>query len=439
MTNAAEADRSMVYAAAFLENWDDELLSNVADRLRLEVDPDRIEKYSFISENSDGFSMHEVVADVLRRSTQIRLLKQDLYNVLGTMLVDLRSDATIREDARARQGNKLLRARCRLLDAGVRGVSRKDAFTEYMAYAESIWRIGNIDAAMEAYRAIASGFGADDAPTLEFLRAKLKIGAMSTQFYLDGRGCKYHAHAIVLAEEVLDQARGMASVDELLVQSALNDLGVSWARFEQYKKALRYQEELYRQICEREPAELSADEARFINNYGSTCQQYADSIDDPERRDVLYRQAEEAYRLSLHVRCRLMGDSSSAALIAQTNLGVVKARLGDFAEPREIVVDARLKYDRTGFNTSTPGFIRCDYQLAMFDETEAEMLAESDVGRALELANHALELHDRVYQERAKHLSPLSIDLIKSADQVNRCKELVSKLEEMARFEMGSD
>lgn len=134
-----------------------------------------------------------------------------------------------------------------------------------------------------------------------------------------------------------------------------------------------------------------------------------------------------------------MGDSSSAALIAQTNLGVVKARLGDFAEPREIVVDARLKYDRTGFNTSTPGFIRCDYQLAMFDETEAEMLAESDVGRALELANHALELHDRVYQERAKHLSPLSIDLIKSADQVNRCKELVSKLEEMARFEMGSD
>lgn len=162
------------------------------------------------------------------------------------MLADLRSDATIREDARARQGNKLLRARCRLLDAGVRGVSRKDAFTEYMAYAESIWRIGNIDAAMEAYRAIASGFGADDAPTLELLRAKLKIGAMSTQFYLDGRGCKYHAHAIVLAEEVFDQARGMASVDELLVQSALNDLGVSWARFEQYKKALSYQEEMAR-------------------------------------------------------------------------------------------------------------------------------------------------------------------------------------------------
>lgn len=434
-----EAERKMVHTAAFLESWDYDLLSSIADRLHLEVDLGRINKFSFISENGNEFTMHEVVADVLRRSKRIYLLKQDVYDAIGKMLKDLQADAAMHEDVRARRRNRLLRARCRLLDAGVKDVSRSEAFNEYMAYAEGVRRSGNIDAAMGIFRAIASGFGTDDAPTSEYLRAKLKIGAMSTQFFLDGRGCNHHAHAIVLAEEVLDQARRMLPSDELLIQSALNDLGVSWARFGQYEKALSYQEKLFRQIREKDSAGLSADEARFVNNYGSTCQQYADSLDDSEKRDELYRRAEDAYEFSLDARRRQTGCSSSAALIVQTNLGVVKARLGDYDEARRIVGDARLRYEKAGFDSSTPGFIRCDYQLAMFDETEAGLLAESDAGRALELATRALQLHDRVYQERAKRLSPMSIDLTKSAEQVDRCKELVSKLEEVERFNNSSD
>lgn len=423
-------NRKLVYAAAFLEHWDDELIESVVDSLSLEADTRFLSGLSYVTRRGDTYEMHEVVADVLRNSTSIRQLKRRLYDLTGSMLPTLRSDSSIPEGARARKVMRLLRVRCRLLDAGVGRVPDGEAFATYMEYAECVWEYGDIDVAMGLFRAIEDGFGSDKEPTREYLRAKLKVGALSTQFYLAGCGCEYHAHAIVLAEEVLEQARSHFPDDEALIQNALNDLGVSWARFKEFRKALEYQGELYRMVEQKGADGLTLDEARFANNYGSTCQLYGDSLESLPEKGAQYSLAAKAYDLSLRARRHLVGEDSSPSLISQTNLGVIRARLGDYEGGRSIVGDARRRYERAGFDRSTPGFLRCDYQLAMFDEQEAMQLMESDPIRARELALSALRRHREVCEARANYLSPMSMDARKSAEQVRVCEELLRKLDE---------
>lgn len=431
LRNTRDDNRRLVYAAAFLEHWDVSLVSDVADAMDLEADIEFLNSLSFvIRRDDDAYEMHEVVADVLRRSSDIRHLKRSLYAIIAKMLDDLRTAEEMLERDRLERKLQLLRVRCRLLDAGVARVSEQDSFRTYMDYAEGIWRYGDIDHAMGLYRAIANGYGTDDKPTPEFLRAKLKVGAMYTQLYLTKRKCEHHAHAIVLAEEVLEQARDHFPDDGLLIQSALNDLGVSWARFKEFRKALRYQEDLFRQISAKGVEGLTADEARFVNNYGSTCQQYGDSLEDSAEKRAMYEKACEAYKLSFRARCRLAGENSAVALISQTNLGVIQARLGRYAEARSIVLEARVRYKQEGFDPSTPGFQRCDYQLAMFDEAEARQLMGVDDDRARSLLRSALEGHKRVYDLRAKSLSPLSVDMSKSTEQIRICKQLLRFLGE---------
>lgn len=433
LRNTRDNNRRLVYAAAFLEHWDVSLVSNVADAMGLEADIEFLNSLSFVTcRDENAYEMHEVVADVLRRSSDIRQLKRSLYAIIAKMLDGLRAAEEIPECDRLERELQLLRVKCRLLDAGVARVSAQDSFRTYMDYAEGIWRYGNIDRALDLYRAIANGYGTDDKPTPEFLRAKLKVGAMYTQLYLANRECEHHAHAIVLAEEVLEQARDHFSDDGLLVQSALNDLGVSWARFKEFRKALRYQEDLYRQISAKGVEGMTADEARFVNNYGSTCQQYGDSLEDSAEKRAMYKKACEAYELSFRARCNLAGENSAAALISQTNLGVIQARLGDYVEARSIVSEARTRYEQAGFDSSTPGFQRCGYQLAMFDETEARQLMGIDDDRARSLLHSALKKHQLVYDLRAKSLSPLSVDMQKSNEQVKVCKQLLKSLGEDA-------
>ena len=421
------------YVGAFLESWNIELITNAVKGIASVSSIDLLNEVSFVTKRDERWEMHEVVADVLRASDSITLLKRELWTRLCDMERAVEEDPTISEIDRRRSVTHLLRSLSRLLDEGVEGVSREEAFRKYMEYAEEVWRDGDIDSAMALFSAILAKFGSEEDLNPEYLQAKLKEGAVETQLYLAGRGVDHHYRAIELAEEVLDQARSKYPENTIIIQSALNDLGVSWARLGRsdianYEKALSYQEELYRGIVAKDPQILTADEARFINNYGSTCQQYGDALDKGDRKRELYERARAAYELSYRVRKSLFGECSRQALLTLTNYGVIHARLGNPGKAASIIEETKEGYEKAGFSPTYPGYIRCSYQLANFALQEGEALLSSDPDRALLLLQKALKQHRAVYKIRTDSTSPDSIDAKKSADQIERCESLIIQL-----------
>lgn len=426
---------SAAHVASFLESWDIDLITEATRGIVAVSSIDVLNNVSFVTNRGDRWEMHEVVAEVLRSSDSITVLKRILWKRLCEMEREARSNSALPEVERQRRVTHLLRSVSRLLDEGVSGVTREEAFRKYMEYAEEVWRNGDIDSAMSLFSAILAKFGSEDDLNPEYLQAKLKEGAIETQLYLAGRGVKHHMRAIELAEEVLEQARAKFPGNTVIIRSALNDLGVSWARLGRedianYEKALFYQEGLYREMSAKDPRDFTSDEARFINNYGTTCQQYGDALSNPDRKRSLYEHAREAYEKSYQARRKLFGECSRQALLTQTNYGVIQARLGDLDKAETIIKSVKADYERGGFSQAYPGYVRCSFQLANFDVQRAEKLMDSNREAALQILENALKLHKSVYKIRAESVSPDSVDAKKSADQVERCEQLIARLTE---------
>lgn len=421
------------YVASFLESWNLDLIIAATKDIVTTPSIEALNEVSFVMFRGDRWEMHEVVAEVLRSSDGISILKRQLWRRLCEMRDETMENKSLSDVARQQRVTHILKSIARLQDEGVPGVSRDKAFWKYMEYAEEVWSNGEIDSALSLFSSILAKFGSEDDPNPEYLQAKLKEGAIETQLYLAGRGVEHHMRAIELAEEVLIQARAKFPENAAIIQSALNDLGVSWARLGRedvgnYQKALSYQEALYHEIAEKPLGSLTADEARFVNNYGSTCQQYGDALDDQSRKHELYKCAKDAYRQSYEARKRLFGENSRPTLLTLTNLGVIHARLGDLDEAESIVRVAKLGYERAGFAQTYPGYVRCSFQLANFAMQRGTQDMGKEPAEALGILEGALGLHRDVYKIRAESTSPDSIDARKSFEQIAKCEELIEEL-----------
>lgn len=421
--------RSCAYVAAFLEYWDLDLIEYAVEGIASPVGIDVLERASFVRDRGDRFEMHEIVADILRRSLDKERVKCGLFRRMESLEKEVDSDVALPETERRRKILHVLRTLVLLVKSGMKGVSVDSCFETRMRYAESIWRIGDIESSLAEFMAIAMDYGSPENPTKRYLRATLKAAALETQRYLASGDVSHHMKAIGMTEDVLDLVREWYPDDTRLMWMALNDLGVSWGRLKEFEKALSYQGEIAGALLARDSSTYDLDEARYMNNYGSSCHQYADNSEPGEMRATLYARALDAYQGSYDARARIRGESSSEALITLTNIGVVQWRTGNLDEGERLLHKAVWRYEKAGFSRSHPGYIRCWYQLANIKEARGKMAEEcGDFGAAMTFYDEARSAHETVYRIRVESSSALSVDAKKSEESIQRCAMAIERI-----------
>lgn len=425
--------RNCAYVAAFLEYWDLDLIEYAVEGIASPTGIDVLERASFVRDRGDRFEMHEIVADILRRSLDKDRVKRGLFRRMESLEKEIDSNVALPETERRKKILHVLRALTLLVKSGIKGISVDRCFETRMRYAESIWRIGDIESSLVEFTAIATDYGSPENPTKRYLRATLKAAALETQRYLASGDVSYHVKAIEMTEDVLGLVREWYPDDTRLMWVVLNDLGVSWGRLKEFEKALSYQGEIAGVLLARDSSTYDLDEARYMNNYGSSCHQYADNSESRETRETLYAKALDAYRRSYDARARLRGKSSSEALIALTNIGVVQWRTGNLNEGERLLREAIGLYEQAGFSRSYPGYIRCWYQLANIKEACGK-IAEGlgDLENAMIFYVEAKSAHETVYKIRVESSSALSVDARKSKESIQRCTVAIERVSNTA-------
>ena len=83
-------------------------------------------------------------------------------------------------------------------------------------------------------------------------------------------------------------------------------------------------------------------------------------------------------------------------------------------------------------------YLRCRFQRANMLEAKAECLLADDCWEdALAVANCACEEHMAVHADRVDSMSEHALDSRKSADAVERCEQLVDRIESRGRGLLG--
>ena len=425
-----------LYAAAFLEYWDVSFLLEACSGVVTAGTLDRLPFVSFIRKRESRFEIHEVIAEILRRSRNIGIVKRCLFDNLSRMLVDIERDRTHSYGSRLAKKRHVLKSLTLLADVGVDGKNEEDYYRVYMAYAECVWANGDIDLAYSLFDSVRKRFDTSDIPSKYYLRAKLKVAAIMTQRWLYSGDRKHHEDAIATTEEVLQSAKEHYPDDRDLIWSIENDLGISWKRFGEFDKAFEHLNPMIGQIArELEDREvMSVDRARYLNNYGAVCQQFADTLSDVDERSAWYMRAREMYEKSYEGRSLLLGEQSSQALLSLTNEGVAYARLGDYASATKCFDKALAGYVEGEFATSDAFYLRCRFQHANMLEAKAKCLLADDCWEdALAVANSACEEHMAVHADRVDAMSEYALDSQKSAGAVVRCEQLVDRIKSRGR------
>lgn len=411
---------------SFLEYWDHSLIERLDARSNLWQGFDVLRRASFVRSRGDRYEIHEVVADVLRNSMDFEDTKTLLCSNLNDALDGLRDDESLTEEDRMDLENHLLKSLSLLADVGVEGLNDEQRFNIYMRYAESAWTCGDLDSARRLYASTSRRFGGESCPTQEYLKARLKAAAIDTQYFLRTGNRKHHQHAIDETEAVLDLTRRFHPTNDALIKEIMNDLGVSYSRFKQYDKALEYQCPIVKDLFDKDSSLYTADEARYLNNYGSTCQQTADN--GPGSECGYYETALDSYRRSYEARKRIFGDSSLPALISFTNEAVVSMRLGRLDEAEAMLKEAIRRFENAGFPEGKASYQRCWYQLAILERRRAQSTMENNAVEAATHLEQALSILKRVHRIQVLTTTPFAVGARKTADEMNLCENLLNGL-----------
>lgn len=423
-----------IYTAAFIEYWDYEFMMAVGESF---IDPNAIaqlENLSFVWKRQDSFEMHEVVADLIRRSAKGPVVLK-LFKACGDLLGQLGSDDKRTAYAKDTYRLHVLKARQLLAVEGVDVLGSEAAFNARMQYAEAAWHNGQVEQAYDLYKEIQCSYAPTspaDEPTIYFLRAKLKTAALKTQLWLTRGERTWHEQAISDTVEVLDDVRKYYPSERLIYLSALNDLGISWKRFKEFDKAFYYQNQVVRALKDKKVKELDADEARFINNYGATCQQYGAKLKQEgnvsEGQEYLKR-ALKYYDKAYKARKTLFGTNSLQALIVLTNKGVANMMMGKYPEAENMLEKAYRGFKSGGFPTGDSSYLRARFQLANVSSNKARELKDAGlIDEARIEGRTALELHKKVYNDKKECLTEWAVDTGKSRDAVKAAEKFLAEL-----------
>ena len=359
-----------IYTAAFIEYWDYEFMMAVGESF---IDPNAIaqlENLSFVWKRQDSFEMHEVVADLIRRSAKGPVVLK-LFKACGDLLGQLGSDDKRTAYAKDTYRLHVLKARQLLAVEGVDVLGSEAAFNARMQYAEAAWHNGQVEQAYDLYKEIQCSY----APT---------------------------------------------------------SLGISWKRFKDFDKAFYYQNQVVRALKDKKAKELDADEARFINNYGATCQQYGAKLKQEgnasEGQEYLKR-ALKYYDKAYKARKTLFGTNSLQALIVLTNKGVANMLMGKYPEAENMLEKAYRGFKSGGFPTGDSSYLRARFQLANVSSNKARELKDAGlIDEARIEGRKALELHKKVYNDKKECLTEWAVDTGKSRDAVKAAEKFLAEL-----------
>ena len=423
-----------IYTAAFIEYWDYEFMMAVGDSF---IDPNAIaqlENLSFVWKRQDSFEMHEVVADLSRRSAKGPVVLK-LFKACGDLLGRLDSDDKRAAYAKDTYRLHVLKARQLLAVEGVDVLGSEAAFNARMQYAEAAWHNGQVEQAYDLYKAIQRSYvpsSPEDQPSIYFLRSKLKTAALKTQLWLTRGERKWHEEAISDTVEVLDDVRKYYPSERLIYLSALNDLGISWKRFKEFDQAFFYQNQVVNALKDKKAKDLDADEARFINNYGATCQQYGAKLKQEGRASEgqeYLKRALKYYDKAYKARKALFGTNSLQALIVLTNKGVANMMMGKYPEAENMLEKAYKGFKTGGFPTGDSSYLRARFQLANVSSNKARALKDAGlIDEARIEGRKALELHEKVYRDKKECLTEWAVDTGKSRDAVKAAEQFLAEL-----------
>ena len=423
-----------IYTAAFIEYWDYEFMMAVGDSF---IDPNAIaqlENLSFVWKRQDSFEMHEVVADLIRRSAKGPVVLK-LFKACGDLLGRLDSDDKRAAYAKDTYRLHVLKARQLLAVEGVDVLGSEAAFNARMQYAEAAWHNGQVEQAYDLYKAIQRSYvpsSPEDQPSIYFLRSKLKTAALKTQLWLTRGERKWHEEAISDTVEVLDDVRKYYPSERLIYLSALNDLGISWKRFKEFDQAFFYQNQVVNALKDKKAKDLDADEARFINNYGATCQQYGAKLKQEGRASEgqeYLKRALKYYDKAYKARKALFGTNSLQALIVLTNKGVANMMMGKYPEAENMLEKAYKGFKTGGFPTGDSSYLRARFQLANVSSNKARALKDAGlIDEARIEGRKALELHEKVYRDKKECLTEWAVDTGKSRDAVKAAEQFLAEL-----------
>ena len=423
-----------IYTAAFIEYWDYDFMMAVGGSY---IDPNAIaqlENLSFIWKRQDGFEMHEVVADLIRRSAKEPVVMR-LFKTCGDFLERLAKDDTMAAYAKDTYRLHVLKARQLLAVDGAKALGPEASFDARMQYAEAAWHNGQVEQAYDLYEAIQRSYvpsGPEDQPSIYFLRAKLKTAALKTQLWLTRGERKWHEQAISDTVEVLDDVRKYYPGERLIYLSALNDLGISWKRFKDFDQAFFYQNQVVNALKDKKARDLDADEARFINNYGATCQQYGAKLKQEGRASEgqeYLKRALKYYDKAYKARKALFGTNSLQALIVLTNKGVANMMMGKYPEAENMLEKAYKGFKSGGFPTGDSSYLRARFQLANVSSNKARELKDAGlIDEARIEGRKALELHKKVYNDKKECLTEWAVDTGKSRDAVKAAERFLAEL-----------
>lgn len=423
-----------IYTAAFIEYWDYEFMMAVGDSF---VDPNAIaqlENLSFVWKRQDSFEMHEIVADLIRRSAKGPVVLK-LFKACGDLLGQLGSDDKRTAYAKDTYRLHVLKARQLLAVEGVDVLGSEAAFNARMQYAEAAWHNGQVEQAYDLYKEIQCSYAPSssaDEPSIYFLKAKLKTAALKTQLWLSRGERRWHEEAIEDTVEVLDAVKKYYPSERLIYLSALNDLGISWKRFKDFDQAFFYQDQVVRALKDKKAKDLDADEARFINNYGATCQQYGAKLKQEGRASEgqeYLKKALKYYDKAYKARKDLFGTNSLQALIVLTNKGVANMMMGKYPEAENMLEKAYKGFKSGGFPTGDSSYLRARFQLANVSSNKARELKDAGlIDEARIEGRKALELHKKVYYDKKECLTEWAVDTGKSRDAVKAAEKFLAEL-----------